>query len=61
MPRIGDTFVDLSVLDGHALAQLPWERFRYSLEQLLRLDAQDRREMQLLRYEPPIPRTKQIF
>jgi len=61
MPRIGDQFVDLSNVNERTLANLPAETFRYTLEQLLKLDAQDRREMQILRYEPPNPRTRNIF
>ncbi|TXH44485.1 MAG: hypothetical protein E6Q97_32660 [Desulfurellales bacterium] len=61
MPRIGDQFVDLSKINPEQLNNMPGDAFRYALEQLLRLDAQDRREMQLLRYEPPNPRTKSIF
>jgi hypothetical protein len=61
VPRIGETFFDLSKLDARQLNSMPGEAFRYSLEQLLRLDAQDRREMQLLRYTPPNVRTRSIF
>lgn len=61
MPRIGDHFVDLTKLDRHELMNLPGDAFRAVGEQLLRLDAQDRREMQLLRYMPPNERTRAIF
>jgi hypothetical protein len=61
VPRIGDNFVDLTKLDSHTLCKMPGEVFRYTLEQLLKLDAQDRRELQLLRYRPPNVRTRNIF
>lgn len=61
MARIGDQYVDLAGLDAGELCKLPNDVFRRTLEQLLRLDAQDRRELQLLRYEPPNVRTRNIF
>lgn len=61
MPRIGETVIDLSKLDKSQLLSLPGDAFRYSFEQLLRMDAQDRRELQILRYEPPNVRTRNIF
>lgn len=61
MPRIGEQFVDLTNLSKSDLLNMPGDAFRHLGEQLLRLDAQDRREMQLLRYAPPNERTRSIF
>ena len=61
MPRFGDQFVDLTKLDAGEINKLPGEAFRAIGEQLLKLDAADRRELQLLRYLPPNPRTRSIF
>lgn len=60
MPRYGDNFIDLTKLSERELLRLPNEAFRAAGEQLLRLDAQDRREMQLPRYVPASPRAAAV-
>lgn len=61
MPRIGDRFVDLKALDVHTLGNLPNEAFRHLATELFKLEEQDRQQNQLLRYQPPNERTRQIF
>lgn len=60
MPRIGDEFFDLSKLTPHELSSLPNDAFAHALESLLRLNATDRREAQLLRYIPASSRAWKI-
>lgn len=60
MPRIGDKFVDLTRITRHELLSMPGDAFRNMGEQLLRMDAQDRREMQLLRYMPASRRAAEV-
>lgn len=61
MPQVGGTFLDISSIDKGELNSLSNDQFRQTLERLLRLDAKDRQEIQLLRYEPPNERTRRIF
>lgn len=60
VPRVGEHFVDLTKLSPGDLAGLTDEQLRQAGENLFRLDAQDRREMQLLRYVPASPRAQAV-
>lgn len=60
MPLIGNKY-DVRGVAPETIRQMPNEVFRTTFEQLLRLDAQDRREAQILRYVPPNLRTRNIF
>ncbi|MCG8433577.1 MAG: hypothetical protein MJA83_06075 [Gammaproteobacteria bacterium] len=60
MPKVGDKILDVRELSPPQLLHMPNEELRVVAQNLLALAQEDRKEMQLLYYEPASPKARDI-
>lgn len=60
MPRVGDQFLDLTKLNEGQLKRLPNEQLRNTVENILELYREDRRQNQIVYYQPASQRARNV-